>query len=242
MEELQLEVTLRKDVGKSKAKACRRSNMIPAVVYGEKSNLPVAVNKTQFQRLIGSRSAENVIINLKITEDDASRAKKSKERPVLIKEIQYEPVLGGILHVDFHEISLTKEITVKVPLIAKGEPVGVKQGGGVLQHQSWEIEIKCLPKNMPEKIEADVSSLNIGDSIHIRDLKLPSGVVALQDADMVILAVVPPAKVEVAPAAEAVAAVSEETVQEPEVIKEKKEKEEEAEPAAKEKPKEKTKE
>lgn len=226
MQEIQLEATLRKETGKSKARACRRLNMIPAVVYGQKTNFPININKTQFQRLIAGRSAENVIINLKISEEDAAKAKKQKERPVLVKEIQYEPVLGSILHVDFHEISLTKEITVKVPLVAKGEAVGVKQAGGVLQHQAWELEIKCLPKNIPEKIEVDISNLNIGDSIHIKDLKVPEGATLLQDADMVILAVVPPAKVEAAPAAEAAAVVGEEVTQEPEVIKEKKETEE----------------
>lgn len=241
MEEIQLEVTLRKEVGRSKVRALRRANIIPAVVYGEKLNFPVNINKSQFQKVIGNRSAENVIMNLKLV-DEAAKSKKPKEHSVIIKDIQYHPVLGSILHVDFNEISLTKELVVKVSLVAKGDPVGVKQDGGVLQHQVWELEIKCLPKNLPEKIETDVSSLKIGDNIHIKDLKLPQGVTALQDPDMVVLSVVPPTKAEAAPAAEAEAVVSEEIKQEPEVIKEKKKEEEEAAPEAKEKAKEKTKE
>ncbi|MEW6009616.1 MAG: 50S ribosomal protein L25 [Candidatus Omnitrophota bacterium] len=241
MEEIQLEVTLRKEVGRSKARALRRANMIPAVVYGEKLNFPVNVNKSQFQKAIGSRSAENVIMNLKLI-DEASKIKKPKEHSVIIKDIQYDPVFGSILHVDFNEISLTKELVVKVPLVAKGDPVGVKQDGGVLQHQVWELEIKCLPKNLPKNLEADVTNLKIGDSIHLRDLKLPEGVTALQDQDMVVLSVVPPTKVEAAPVAEEVAVASEEVKEEPEVIKEKKKEEEEAAPEAKEKAKEKTKE
>ncbi len=241
MEEMQLEVTLRKEVGRSKARALRRANMIPAVVYGEKLNLPVNINKSQFQKVIGNRSAENIIMNLKIL-DEAAKTKKPKEHSVIIKDIQYHPVLGSILHVDFNEISLTKELVVKVPLVAKGDPIGVKQDGGVLQHQVWELEIKCLPKNLPDKIETDVSNLKIGDSIHIRDLKLPEGAIALQDKETVVLSVVHPTKVEAAPVAEEAAAVSEEIKQEPEVIKEKKKEEEETAPEAKEKAKEKTKE
>jgi large subunit ribosomal protein L25 len=243
MAEINLEVTLRKQIGKSKAKALRRANIIPAVVYGEKINFPISIDKTKFQRLMGSHAAENIIINLKIT-DEASSAKKSKEKdhPVLIKDIQYDPLKGSVIHVDFNEISLTKEITVKVPLIAKGEPIGVKQDGGVLSHQVWELDVKCLPKDLPEKIEVDVSNLKINDDIRIKDLKLAAGVVALQDLEMVVLSVVPPTKEEVAKPAEAEAVVTESVKQEPEVIKEKKEKEGETPEAAKEKPKEKAKE
>ncbi len=243
MAEINLEVTLRKDVGKSKAKALRRANIIPAIVYGEKINFPVSVNKSQFQRVIGKHAAENVIINLKILDDSAASKKtKEKEHPVIIKDIQYDPLKGTVMHVDFNEISLTKEITVKVPLIAKGEPIGVKQDGGVLGHQLWELDVKCLPKNLPEKIEVDVSSLKIGDAIHIKDLKLPEGIIVLHDAEMVVLSVRPPTKEEVTtPAAEA-EVVGAEVKQEPEVIKEKKEKEEEAAAETKDKPKEKPKE
>lgn len=247
MAEINLEVILRKETGKSKAKSLRRANIIPAIVYGEKINIPVSINRSQFQRVIGSHAAENIIINLKILEDTPASGKKTKEKdhPVIIKDIQYDPLLGSVLHVDFNVISLTKEITVKVPLLAKGEAIGVKQDGGVLGHQLWELDIKCLPKDLPEKIEVDVSSLKIGDAIHIKDIKLPSGVLVLHDPDMVVLTLRPPTKEEVVtPAAEAVVEGAGAIKQEPEVIKEKKEKEEEA-PDSKEKekaPKEKAKE
>ncbi|MBU2541800.1 MAG: 50S ribosomal protein L25 [Candidatus Omnitrophica bacterium] len=243
MEEIQLEVSLRKEKGKSKVKALRRAKLIPAVVYSDKANHVLSIDRTCFQRAIGTHPAENVIVNLKIR-DEASDAKKHKEHYVIIKDIQYDPVLDTILHVDFHEISLTEEITVKVPIIAKGEPIGVKQDSGALEHQLWELEIKCLPRNMPEKIEVDVTSLNIGDNIHVKDLKLPAGVVFLQDPEMVVVSVAAPIKEE-APPEEAVEGEAAEGAQEPEVIKEKKEKGEEEgkeAPEVKEKPKEKTKE
>lgn len=243
MEEIQLESVVRKQRGKSGAKALRRTNFIPAVVYGKKINYSISINKTKFQRAIGRHSAENVIFSLKIL-DEASGGKKAKEHPVIVKDIQYDPLIGSILHLDFHEISLTQEITVTVPIVAKGEPVGVKQDDGSLEHQLWELEVKCLPKNLPEKIEVDVSLLNIGDNIHIRDLQLPAGVVALQDADTVVLSIAAPIKAEEVTAEEA-EAVAEEGAQEPEVIKEKKEKEggeATEEPESKEKDKEKSKE
>jgi len=122
------------------------------------------------------------------------------------------------LHVDFNQISLTKEIIVKVPIHAKGEPVGVKQDEGSLEHNIWEIEVECLPTQIPENIDVDVSELNIGDAIHVRDLTIPEGVKVKTEEDAVVLSVIPPRKVEeVAPEGEEEAAP-----EEPEAIKEKK--------------------
>jgi large subunit ribosomal protein L25 len=164
---------------------------------------------------------ENVIISLKV---------KNKTRPCLIKEIQYHPVHGDITHVDFNEISLTKAVKINIPVVAKGEPVGVKQEGGSLEHILWEVEVECLPTDIPKEIEVDVSQLKIGDSIHVKELPVPPKVKILSDPDATVISVAEPLKEEVA-----AAPVEGEVAQEPEVIKEKKEAPAEGETPAEEK-------
>lgn len=139
-------------------------------------------------------------------------------RTVLIKEIQQHPISTKILHVDFHQVSLTKRIQVTVAVHLTGEPIGVRQDGGRLDHLLWEVRVDCLPTEIPKRLEADVSALKIGDSVLIQDLQVPAGVKILQDPQVAVAACLPPV-VEQAPeaaAAEAAAAA------EPEVIKQKK--------------------
>ena len=214
MEEIILEAHIRDGIGRGKVKDVRDQGFIPAVVYGEgNAAQPIKVSTSQLLHLLHGQRLENAVITLKIKDD-----KKQKGRSCLIKEIQYEPVHGSIVHVDFYEISLTKAIKVTVPLVAKGEAAGVKQEGGSLEHIVWEIEIECLPTDIPKQIEADVSQLKIGDSLHIKDLMIPANIKVLNDPDSVVLSVAAPIKEEVA--AEVVEGAEK---AEPEVIKEKKE-------------------
>ena len=214
MEEIFLDVELRQEVGRGKIKGLRDGGFIPAVVYREgKESSPLKVSHSALLRLIHQHRIEGVLINLKVKGDD-----KRPQRSCLIKEIQYDPVHGEILHVDFNEISLTKEIKVNIPVVAKGEPVGVKQEGGSLEHILWEIEVECLPTRIPKDIQVDVTPLKIGDAIHVKDLSVPAGVKILNDAQAIVLSVAAPMKEEVA-----AAPVEGEEKQEPEVIKEKKE-------------------
>lgn len=230
MEEIFLEVQPREEIGKSKVKVLRGGGFIPAVVYsqGKKTEL-IKILSREFLRLLHEHHAGSVVINLKMKDE----AKKTKERACLIKEIQYDPVKGDIIHVDFNQISLTKVIKVSVGVVAKGEAIGVKVDGGVLEHILWEIEVECLPTEIPKELEVDISNLKIGDAIYVRDLKAPLGVKILNDPNAIILSVAPPIKEEVP-----VTPVEGEEKLEPEVIREKKEvvAEEEAE-APKEKPK-----
>ncbi|MDD5653992.1 MAG: 50S ribosomal protein L25/general stress protein Ctc [Candidatus Omnitrophica bacterium] len=215
MEEIFLEVEIRKEIGSGKSKGLRDQGFIPAVIYGqEKEAQPIKVGHKQLLQLLHQRGLENVVINLKIKDD-----KKAKGRPCLIKELQHDPVKDEIIHVDFNEISLTETIKVNVPVVAKGEPAGVKQDGGSLEHILWEIEVECLPTDIPKGIEVDVSALKIGDSIHIKDINFPPNVKVLSSPETVVLSVAAPIKEEVA----APEAVEGEEKQEPEVIKEKKE-------------------
>ncbi len=217
MEELFLDAEIREEVGRGPVKAMKDKGFIPAVVYADgKDALALKLSHRQLVQLIHHHRIEGVIINLNI-KDDKLGSKKS--RPCLIKEIQHDPVHGEILHVDFNQISLTKEIKVNIPVSAKGEPIGVKQEGGSLEHILWEIEIECLPTNIPKEIEIDVTGLKLGESIHIKDISVPAGVKILNDPGAIVLTVAAPMKEEVP----VEAAVEGEISQEPEVIKEKKE-------------------
>lgn len=219
MEEIILEAQSRDAKGKSKVKDLRRKGFIPAVVYGQdKDSLAIQVSHADLMHLIHQHRIAGVVVNLRVSSGSAKSDKKEKLRPCLIKEIQYDPVKSDIRHVDFNEISLTKTVKVNVPVTAKGEPVGVKQEGGSLEHILWEIEVECLPTDIPKEIEVDVSLLKIGDSIHIKDITFSPKVKVLNDPEAILLSVATPIKEEV------VAAPLEGEVQaEPEVIKEKKE-------------------
>jgi len=214
MDEIILNAQPREELGRGRVKDLRDGGFIPAVVYSEGNNSqPIKVPRSEFLHLMHEYHIENAIVNLKIKDD-----KKQKARACLIKEIQYDPVEGDVIHLDFNEISLTKNIKVNVPVTAKGEPVGVKQEGGSLEHILWEIEVECLPTQIPKEITVDVSALKIGDAIHIKDIVAPQGIKILNDPGAIVLSVAAPMKEEVA-----AAPVEGEEAKEPEVIKEKKE-------------------
>ena len=219
MKTVPLKAGLRQQKGKQAVKKIRAQKRIPAVVYGSGIKATsIEVSADEFARVIHTRAGENVVIQLTVS------GPKNLEKTVVIKEIQHDPVTDGIEHVDFNAISLTEKSKVKVPLHVKGEAPGVKEGG-VLDVVHHEIEVECLPTDIPEGFHADISALQIGDSIHIREIKFPAGVEPQFPPDEVVVAVH-------APKAEEVPAV-EEAQAEPELIaKEKKEEGEEAAPAA----------
>ena len=215
MKTVPLKANHREEIGKQAVKKIRFQKRIPAVVYGsgvKATSIDVSVD--DFLRAIHTKAGENVVIQLTVA------GKKGFEKTVVIKEIQHDPITDSVKHVDFNAISLTEKIKVKVPLQVKGDAPGVKEGG-VLDIVHHEIEVECLPTNIPERSSADISALKIGDSIHIREIVFPSGVQPQLPEDEVVIAIH-------APKAEEVAA-PEEAPAEPEVIgKEKKEEGEEA--------------
>ena len=213
---------------KSVTKSLRKSGFVPGIVYHKGENsVPVQVSSKELLAVLHTEAGRNVLIDLKLKDDKAK-----KQRTVVVKELLHDPVGGGILHVDFHQISLTEKITVHVPIVEKGESPGVKNDGGVLETLLREINVECLPTDIPEHVEIDIGKLQINDSIHVRDLVLPESVKLLSDPDMVIVQV----KVPVVEKPEEPA----EAATEPEVIGEKKEEGEEeagkAEEGKKEKP------
>ena len=214
MEEIVLEAELREGKGRASSKDLRESGYLPSVVYFHGQDaLAIKFPRSALLKLVHQHRIESVIINLKIRGD-----KKVKGRPCLVKEIQYDPVREDIIHVDFNEISLTEAIKVNVPIQVKGEAIGVKQEGGSLEHLLWEIEVECLPTNIPKNIQVDITALKMGEAIHIKDIVFPEGVKPLNDLAAIVLHVAAPMKEE-APAE----AIEGEAGKEPEVIKEKKE-------------------
>lgn len=225
MEKIMLNAEVRSSTGKAAAKSLRRKDVIPAVVYkGGKEAIKLQLAVGALNEILHTKAGENVIVTLKIADGE----NKTKDKTVLIKEIQREPIRGLILHVDFSEISLTETLKVNVPLAVRGEPVGVKADGGILEHVMWELQVECLPTAIPEKIDVDVSAMKIGDAIYVKNITTPEGVKLITDPELIALIVKPP-KVEV-PKEEAAA----EGAVEPELIRKKKEVEEEGEEGKKE--------
>jgi len=223
MEEIKLKVNEREEIGKEAVKKLRAQGLIPAVVYKSSKSLNIKVPTKGFLEAIHTKAGANVIIKLQVEDSSPKATKSKKSRTAIIKEIQYHPVRGDVLHIDFNEISLTEAIVVKIPIAAKGEAPGVKEGG-VLEHILWELEVECLPTQIPENVPVDVSALVIGDSILVKDLSIPQEVKVLTDPEATVIAMAAPhvEKEEEEPLAEGETA-------EPEVIMEKKPKEEEQE-------------
>ncbi len=224
MDFVELKASLREEKGKEKNKKLRAAGMVPGVVYRKgEATLSLKIDSKSLSKALHTDAGENVIIKLFVEGD-----KKKKERIVVIKELQKNPFKDTLVHLDLNEISLTETLKVKVPLIAKGEAIGVKQEGGVLQHVIWEVEVECLPTNIPDKLEIDVTNLKIGGALSMKDVLPPEGVKILGDPEIIVVSVEHIKTVE-----EAVVAPAEGEALEPELIREKKEKEEaEEEPKA----------
>lgn len=215
MKRTTLKVEKREDSGKGCARGLRREGTIPAVLYRAGGSMPVKLAGKELSLFISRTAGEQVIVSLEFSDGT---------RQAIVKDYQVDPVVGNLLHVDFQEILATEVIKVNVHVIVKGEPIGVKRDGGMLQHGLREIEIECLPDKIPGHISVDVSDLTIGHSIHVSDLKLEDGVKVLTEPEEVIASVITVKEEATAPA-EAEAAVA---VAEPEVIKKGKKPEEEA--------------
>jgi len=188
----------RSGTGKGANRKLRATGRIPAVVYGRgKATRHVTLDPTALGKLLHrSGSGINTLVDLEIG---------GAETVVLVREIQREPVGGRWLHADLYEVDLQQKIQVSVPLHIVGRPMGV-ENGGILDHPLREVEIECLPRAIPDSVEVDVSSLDVGDSIHVRDLALPEGATMLSDPDLAVASVVLPKAEEEQVAAAAVVA------------------------------------
>jgi large subunit ribosomal protein L25 len=209
MAEIVVAAESRTETGKNVNRRLRTKGLIPGVLYGaEKKPVAVAVSPKEISTILRSATGENTLFDLDLA---------GNRRKVILKEFQLEPIKHQLLHADFYEVALDKTIEVKVHVELHGVPVGVKTQGGVLDFVTRELEIECLPMDIPEKLVVDVSELEIGKHLRVSDIKVSDKVKVLTESDIVVVHVVAPrAEEEVAPAAEAAAA---EGAAEPEVIK-----------------------
>jgi large subunit ribosomal protein L25 len=209
--QVKLSARPRNEAGRNAVSRVRARGAIPAVIYGGKDvTTNLEVDKRDIENILARAVGENILVQLEIND-----GQKTTSRLSLIQEVQHHPVRGEIIHVDFHAVSMNEEIDAEVVLEPEGEPVGVKTFGGLLQQSMRLLPIRCLPQNLPEIIVVDVSGLNIGDTLHVRDIKLPPGVTAVPDEELTVFLVSEPT------VAEEPVVATEEAVA-PEVLKEKK--------------------
>lgn len=220
MEKILLNAEARPEKGKGSARSLRRREMLPAIIYSAGKSTPIKLNRREVVKLISSGVGEHALINIELTEGE----KKKASHPTLIKEYQTDPVTNELLHVDFFEVSLKKKIKINIPVVLVKEPRGVKQGG-IMQHHIREIQIECFPTEIPDGIDVDAEFMEIGQSLHVSDLKPPEGIKITSDPNEVILSVMAPVVEEEAP--EEIA--EEEGAAEPELVKAKGKEEGEAE-------------
>ena len=213
----QLSATPRSNTGKGSARSLRQQGQIPGVIYGHgRDPQPLAINTRELEKLLDRISAESTVIELSL---DGTSAR------TLIREIQRHPFKRQILHVDFQELVAGEKVTVNIPIVLTGIPDGVRNDGGILDQTMRDLAVEVDPSNIPNHIELDVTSLRIGDSIHVSDIPLPEGVEIAGEASSTVCVVSAPRAV-----VEEVAAVTEvEAAAEPEVIGKAKEDEEEGE-------------
>ncbi len=204
-----LSATLRSESGKGAARALRRAGSVPAVIYGHKREpMSLSISTRELERLLERVSAETTVVELSID---------GKVSRTLIREIQKHPYKKQLVHVDFQELVAGEQITVNVPLVIIGTSIGVRSFAGILDQTMRELEVTVDPSAIPNHIDVDVSALNIGDSIHVRDLTVPAGVTVITDADSSVVVVAAPKVNATDAAADAAAATAE-----PEVLRAKK--------------------
>ena len=182
---VELEVFNRESLGKQANKKYRKDGFIPAVIYGKnKDNLNILVDPIKLKKLLKNEAGENTIIEMKL---DKSDLKKN----VLLKDAHLDTLTSDPLHLDFYEITEGMDVKVSAPLLFAGKPEGVKNGG-VIQTLSNEIKIECLPTNIPNIIEINISDLNIGDTLRVKDIKPMDGIEILSNPESTIISVLAP--------------------------------------------------
>lgn len=204
MKEIPIVASPRRDTGKGAARRARREGKIPAVVYGpEVTPQPIEIDASDFRRAIKASGGESTIFNLQVD---------GKENKVIVREMQRHPVTSQVTHVDLHAIAMNKPINIALPIHFVGTPYGVKTEGGVMQTTMRELDISCLPKDIPERFELDVSELKVGDAIHVSALSIPN-VEILDDPQRTVVVISAPTVAKATAAEEAAAAAEAEAAE-----------------------------
>jgi len=215
MKSLQLSVFPRTETRRKGSRKLRKDGRIPANIYGRAipaQNLEV--DAEAFSNLVHTAHSEIILVDLTVTGD--ARA----QRLALVQDVQHHPLSGEVLHVDFHEVKPDEKVTIMVPVEAVGTAVGVKQGGGTLEHVLFKLKVRALPQDLPEQINVDVSGLDVGKSLHVGEIPALAGVEVLSGKDLPVFAVAAAVAAEPEPTAAAAAGAE---AKQPEMIKEKKE-------------------
>jgi large subunit ribosomal protein L25 len=184
-----LKAKVRSELGRNRVKVLRRSGVVPAVIYGGEGTRPLEVVGKDLLTALHSSESEHVLVDLEI------EGETGPKRLAVIHDVQHDPLKDKILHIDLHELNANETMHSEVAIHEFGESAGVKNGG-ILDHVLRSIRVECLPRDLPDVIRVDISNLEIGDAIHVKELPLPKGVVALHDEDQVILMVHEPKVVE----------------------------------------------
>ena len=183
MEELILHAQTREGRGKGPARRVREAGNIPAVMYGEGENLALTLNPRQLRQLLTTEAGTNALMRLHVEGGDGT------ERLVMVREIQNDPIRGDILHADLLQISVDREVEVDVPIELEGVPIGVTQNEGYLGQLLSRVTVRCLPTAIPPSVNIDVSEMEVGAVIHVKDLQLPSGVEVMTDSEEAVASV-----------------------------------------------------
>lgn len=198
---IDLKVYARTAKGRGPVGRLRRGGRVPAVLYGKRTDsVSLEVGEKELSSAIHGTASENVLLDLEMELGD-----KKGKTTAFVQHVQHDPLTGRILHVDLHEIAANETLKAHVPLRALGEPVGVKTYGGILESVLRDLHVECLPKDLPDIIEVDVSALNVGQSIHVKEISVPSGVRVLNAEDVVAFAVAAPTVAEAETKAEGAA-------------------------------------
>lgn len=191
MEQITLAARIRTEKGKGAARKIRGDNRIPAIFYGPNQEpLMLAVEESDLRGILRNTAGENVILGLQIESD-----KGSDTRSVMLKELQTDTVLDTILHADFYEISMDKELTIDIPIRLVNIPVGVTNGG-ILQQVKREVSVSGLPGKLVDVLEGDVSELDVGDSLHLKEIVIPEGITLNEEDSLTVAVVAAPTVVE----------------------------------------------
>lgn len=184
--QVKLKAESRTGIGRSAARKLKARGMIPAIIYGGKDKpRRLQVSAREVNALLSHASGENILIELEIEGEESNRS-------ALVQEIQHSPVGRDILHIDFHAVSMDQKIYAEVPLETIGTANGVKNFGGLLEQSLRTLAVECLPRDLPDRIIVDVSNLNIGDAIHVRDIQIPNGVTPKAQLDLTAFSVLAP--------------------------------------------------
>ncbi len=185
MKQVSMDAAVRTETGKGAARRLRRAAQIPGILYGQGADpVPLSVNRHEFQRMLFVSAGERVMFTLKLTGTE-----ENNKRLALLKELQRHPVNDQIRHIDFYEVAMDQPVQVEVPITPAGEAKGVRLSKGIMELIQREVTIECLPLDIPNEIQVDISDLDIGDALHAGDIKLAEGIRLIDDPSTTLVTI-----------------------------------------------------